>query len=61
MKDTWSQFVDLVEQMRDKQKEYFRTRDKVVLQESKILEGKVDRWVADQKTPQMNIFPDGGD
>lgn len=39
-------FVMLVKKMRDCQKEYFRTRDKEVLQESKNLEKKVDSCIA---------------
>lgn len=36
------EFFTLVAQMRDKQKEYFRTRSTSVLQESKRLEKQVD-------------------
>lgn len=36
------EFFNLVSNMRDKQKEYFRTRDRAVLVESKSLERKVD-------------------
>lgn len=36
------QFFRLVERMRDKQKEYFRTKSQVVLNESKQLEREVD-------------------
>ena len=39
---TIPQFLDLVERMRAVQKEYFKTRDKNVLQESKRLEKEVD-------------------
>lgn len=35
-------FFNLVTKMRDKQKEYFRTRSSSVLQESKRLEKQVD-------------------
>lgn len=35
-------FEELVKQMRDTQKEYFRTRDKDTLKKSKALEKKVD-------------------
>lgn len=35
-------FFDKVAEMRARQKEYFRTRDKVVLAESKMLEREVD-------------------
>lgn len=36
------QFFRLVERMRNKQKEYFRTKSKAVLNESKQLEREVD-------------------
>lgn len=39
---TLEQFKSLVAQMRAAQKEYFRTRDRNVLQQSKILEKQVD-------------------
>lgn len=36
------EFFDLVAKMRRKQKDYFATRSKAVLQESKALEKQVD-------------------
>ena len=36
------EFFDLVSEMREKQREYFRTRSSSVLSESKALERKVD-------------------
>lgn len=39
---TAKEFFDLVSQMREKQKEYFRTRSASVLNESKTLERRVD-------------------
>ena len=41
-KDLW-EFLEKVQEMRKKQKEYFRTRDANVLNESKILERQVDK------------------
>lgn len=38
-------FFDLVSRMRDKQKEYFRTRSGSVLKESKQLEKQVDEEI----------------
>lgn len=38
-------FIELVRQMRDAQREYFRTRDKGILESSKRLERKVDEKV----------------
>lgn len=46
------EFKDLVRRMRTKQKEYFRTRDSTVLNESKDLERRVDE-VLNNKTPNM--------
>lgn len=39
------QFFRLVERMRDKQKEYFRTRNEAVFNESKQLERDVDKEI----------------
>lgn len=39
---TAKDFFDLVSEMREKQKEYFRTRSTSVLSESKTLERRVD-------------------
>lgn len=41
-KDLWK-FLEKTQEMRDKQKEYFRTHDANVLNESKRLEREVDR------------------
>ena len=41
-----SEFMLLVEQMRNAQKEYFKTRDRMVLLKSKELEKKVDEQIA---------------
>ena len=41
-KELWD-FLEKVQELRKKQKEYFRTRDANVLQESKELERKVDK------------------
>lgn len=53
-------FFTLVTRMRDKQKEYFRTRSSSVLQESKRLEKQVDdeinrvnTIVKDKKEPKL--------
>jgi len=40
-KKLW-EFLELVQDMREKQKQYFRTRDANILRESKDLEVKVD-------------------
>ena len=47
----------LVEQMRNAQKEYFRTRSNSALHESKRLEKKLDRCVAMVLDGQKDLFP----
>jgi hypothetical protein len=41
----FKEFLELVKKMRDKQKEYFRTRNKEVLAEAKRLEKEVDEQI----------------
>jgi len=41
--------IEQIERVRSLQKEYFRTRDKVVLSESKSAERELDRLLAEQK------------
>jgi hypothetical protein len=41
-----SEFIELVEQMRTAQKNYFRTRSKTILEQSKALERQVDAVIA---------------
>lgn len=45
MLTTFGEFVDLVKRMRMAQKQYFKTRSKDVLVESKRLEALVDKAV----------------
>lgn len=52
------EFRDLVKRMRDRQKEYFRTRDTTVLRESKDLERRVDAAL-EVETP--GLFDLGGE
>ena len=49
-------FEKLVFAMREKQKEYFKTRDRVVLAESKRLEMQVDKYLQD-KTINKLFWP----
>lgn len=55
---TAREFFDLVSDMREKQKEYFRTRSSSVLSESKTLERRVDdeirrvKQILDEKQEQ---------
>lgn len=51
-------FIELVREMRNAQKEYFKTRDKNVLQRSKELERKVDSFLAQLViNQQTSLFP----
>ena len=58
-------FIRLVSEMRAAQKEYFRTRDKAVLQNSKMLEKSVDAMLATLKqgylSQQLYIMEQHGD
>ncbi|MCK4909337.1 MAG: hypothetical protein KAS70_05515 [Planctomycetes bacterium] len=47
-------FINLVQQMRTSQKEYFRTRSAEALETSKALEKGVDRWLKEKD--QLDIF-----
>ena len=54
------QFFDLVAQMRQAQKNYFKTRDTVLLQQSKLLEKQVDAEIdrVNQRVyGQQELFP----
>ena len=46
-------FVSLVSEMRQAQKEYFRTRSTSALQRSKQLEKKVDAAIRQAQSPQQ--------
>lgn len=56
-KDLWK-FLEKTQEMRSKQKEYFRTHDANVLQESKQLEREVDKMAQDLQEDRrgMNLF-----
>ena len=55
MKDELRRFADAVEKMRRLQKQYFQTRDRAVLIESKEQEKVVDNWIRDlqDKEPEL--------
>lgn len=56
-KQMFIEFVKLVRQMRDKQKEYFRTRNLIVLRDAKKLESDVDNTVVSLfQDEQMQLF-----
>lgn len=42
--------------MRSAQKEYFRTRSKEVLQQSKQLEKRVDEYLKEKENNQLTLF-----
>ena len=46
---TTGEFADLVQEMRDAQKTYFRTRSNDALEKSKYLEKKVDKLLEERK------------
>ena len=48
-----NEFIELVREMRNAQKEYFKTRDTNVLLKSKELERKVDSFLAWQVLTQQ--------
>ena len=49
-------FEELVYEMRSAQIKYFRTRDKEVLQQSKQLEKRVDKYLSDKKSDQLKLL-----
>lgn len=46
---TTGEFADLVQEMRDAQKTYFRTRSNDALEKSKYLETKVDKLLEERR------------
>ena len=51
-----NEFIELVRQMREAQKEYFHTRDRQVLQRSKALEKRVDALIAEYNDKPKSLF-----
>lgn len=52
-----NEFIELVREMRNAQKEYFKTRDKNVLLKSKELECKVDSFLTQRViNQQITLF-----
>lgn len=51
-------FITTVKTMREAQKEYFRTRDRQVLQRSKALEKRVDALIAEYDNKPKGLFDD---
>ena len=48
-----NEFEKLVFEMRKAQKEYFKTRDKVILEKSKQLERQVDEYLNKKVNPNL--------
>ena len=53
---TMKEFIELVREMRNAQKEYFKTRSKDVLNRSKELERKVDNYLQSINNTQQTLF-----
>jgi hypothetical protein len=51
-----NEFEKLVYEMRSAQNEYFRTRSKEILQQSKQLERRVDEYLRDKIINQQTLF-----
>ena len=58
-KMTPPEFVQLVRDMRQAQKEYFRYRTQDALRRSKELEQKVDDWLFVAQTPELPFTKEG--
>jgi hypothetical protein len=50
------EFVELVRQMREAQRQYFKTRHTDALNRSKDLERRVDMWIKEQQNNQGNLL-----
>lgn len=53
--------ISAVKAMREAQKEYFRTRDRQVLQRSKALEKRVDALIAEYNNKPKGLFDNEND
>lgn len=51
-----NEFEKLVYEMRSAQINYFRARSKEVLQQSKLLEKRVDEYLINKKINQQTLF-----
>lgn len=51
-----NEFEELVYEMRSAQINYFRTRSKEALQQSKLLEKRVDKYFLDKKSDQLKLL-----
>ena len=48
-----SEFEKIVKEMRDYQKQYFKTRDRNILELSKAAERRVDQYLQNKLTPKL--------
>lgn len=55
-RNNMNEFIELVREMRNAQKEYFKTRDKSVLLKSKELERKVDSFLTQRVINQQTTL-----
>ena len=53
-----NEFVKLVAQMREAQRNYFKTRDRSWLAKSKALERQFDNQIAAMNSPYEDLFGD---
>jgi hypothetical protein len=53
---TMKEFIELVREMRNAQRAYFRTRSKDALNRSKELERKVDNYLQSINNTQQTLF-----
>ena len=51
-----NEFVKLVSDMREAQRNYFKTRDRSWLEKSKALERQVDNQISAMNNPQQDLF-----
>jgi hypothetical protein len=52
----YGEFIQLVERMRNAQREYFRTKSPTALESSKRLEREVDQAIARERSGQRTMF-----
>lgn len=53
---TYDKFVELVKKMRKAQRDYFATRDRCILDDSKRLERQVDKVIVNNEVGQDDLF-----
>ena len=53
--DYYQQFISAAINVRNKQKAYFKTRDKGILMQSKAAEARLDAMIAEYLNPKLDI------